>query len=78
MRVEGIEFHEHIIDHALSAMNRAGFTLSELAGSIERSGGPYPLYTANRAADRTLQKLRKAGVIEWTGKFWRVTEARHD
>ncbi len=52
------------------------FRLSDVVHALTRAGVPHDNYVAGRAADRLLQKARKAGRISAvTNKLWRSTAA---
>lgn len=73
MKVHGEEIPEHLIDHALSGVDRnRGFTMLDLIGALRRAGVSDKPGVLDRCADRTLQKLRKKGVIAFDGRVWKV------
>ena len=69
MNVEGTEIPDHLIEHALLGLNaKSGFTFAEFQSALVRVGvGKYPAY---RCADRSLQKMRKAGTVFFSNKKW--------
>jgi hypothetical protein len=71
MKLYGVEVPEHLIDHALAQMEiHRGFDCADLEVALSRAGVPSEV--VNRCADRTLQKLRKKGVIFYDGRLWKV------
>lgn len=70
MRIEGVEVSEEIIAKAVLAFPPdRSFTMGDLQSQLVRCGVPFDL--ANRCADRTLQKLRKAGTHAFSGGKWK-------
>jgi hypothetical protein len=76
MKVDGVEISQDVIDVAVADVFRAsgGFTFLNLQGALGRAG--VDDRSAYRCADRTLQKLRKAGrIVFFNGRwFQRMTE----
>lgn len=74
MKVYGHVIPSAIIDHCLSQMEiHRGFTLMDLRGAIIRAAA-VDSATAERAADRVLQRLRRNGAIAYRDQKWRVVE----
>lgn len=73
MKVDGIEIPQHLIDHAFLGVNPNGFTAAELEASMEAAG--IAGLATMRCADRSLQKARKAGKIEYVGGKWRASKS---
>lgn len=72
MKVKGFEVTEDVIERAFKWFPKdRSFTLSDLTGALIRLGVPYADYIANRAADRLLQKWRKAGTHTYSGGKWK-------
>lgn len=59
--VEGVVITPEHIAPALSVMRRYRFTANDVIGSLTKAGVPLP--QARRAADRLIQRQRKAGEI---------------
>ena len=72
MKVQGYEIPEHLINRVSTyfPVDRS-FTLSDLTGVLERIGVPSRALISYRAADRILQKWRKAGTHVYSGGKWR-------
>lgn len=70
MKVDGVEISQDMIDAAVADVFRVsgGFTFLNLQGALCRAGADDR--SAYRCADRTLQKLRKAGRIEFINRRW--------
>lgn len=75
MNVEGIDIQQGVIDAAVRSFPPdRSFTLRDLAGALIRGGVPHR--AADRCADRTLQKLRRAGTHSFSGGKWRRSQSR--
>lgn len=69
MIVEGVQVSEETIATAVArARSHATFTYSTLQGELVAAGCDKA--AAYRAADRVLQKLKKAGQLAWKGSRW--------
>ena len=66
MKVLGHEITDEQIAAGLAVMS-GHFRLITVVGSLVRAGVPADGYVANRAANRLLQRERKAGRIEVAG-----------
>lgn len=75
MKVQGYEISQTVVDKAMTWFpTDRSFTAGELAGALERLGVPSnrgTRWTASRAADRLLQKWRKAGTHAYSGGKWK-------
>ncbi|TGV15786.1 hypothetical protein EN816_00610 [Mesorhizobium sp. M8A.F.Ca.ET.173.01.1.1] len=70
MNVLGTEIPQDAIDRLLKWFPPArSFSFSEFQSAAVRCGIPFEV--ADRAADRILQKARKAGTLAYSGGKWR-------
>lgn len=70
MNVHGVEITAEQIDKANQRMMEGPFTAYQIIVTLERAGVPDKGDVAMRAADRLIQKARKAGKIEFRDKQW--------
>jgi hypothetical protein len=72
MRVFGHEISDELAERALNSFPPArAFELGDLCKALARLGVPNTLGTVDRAADRILQRARKAGTHAFSGGKWR-------
>lgn len=70
MNVHGVEITEDQIEQAHRRMMEAPFTANQIIATLERAGVPDKGDVAMRAADRLIQKARKAGKVEFRDRQW--------
>ncbi len=70
MNVHGVEITEEQIEKARQRMMEGPFTALQIIVVLERAGVPGNGDVAMRAADRLVQKNRKAGKIAFRDKQW--------
>lgn len=78
MHVNGIEFDEARMSEVFDERLPASFAFSDVTLAFSRAG--FSREGVDRAADRFLQKMRKAGRVSfgkgrWTKRCWTKTEA---
>lgn len=73
MKVLGHEVSEAQVEAVVVALSRRGqpFTFMTFIGALRRVG--VDMAIADRAADRALQKLRKAGRAKFIKGYWHFT-----
>lgn len=75
MNVLGIEIPQEAIDKAFQWFPPdRSFTFTEFQGALTRHGVPFEV--VDRAADRLLQKARKAGTHVYSGGKWKRAKVR--
>jgi hypothetical protein len=73
MRVYGVEVTEDQLRAGVAAMI-GEFRMSDVLNALTAAGVSYPRGVAGRAADRLLQRERKAGrIVAVNNKLWRAT-----
>ena len=70
MNVRGIEITQEQIDVAVSRMKSVEFSFFEIVKLLEKAGVPGADGVSDRAADRLIQRERKAGNVRYIGKSW--------
>jgi hypothetical protein len=76
MKVYGVEITEEQIAAGIAAM-AGDFTILKVQIALQRAGVPRDGAVASRAADRLLQRERKAGrIVAVNNRNWTATKAR--
>ena len=75
MRVHDIEIDEAALAtvRAWIARQTVGFTFNEVALELMRAKVPYAV--CDRATDRVLQQMKRAGAVAFRGGYWHTLPA---
>jgi len=75
MKVHGIEVDDTALAtvRAWIARQTVGFTFNEVALELMRAKVPYAI--SDRATDRLLQQMKRAGAVAFRGGYWHVVPA---